>query len=94
MRGEAKEVSLAVASQVETLRDLQNLHDKAPTIHKGTCSEASLAASLQLADSSRNGELPEHVLFAFPSGWSCLDYHGTAEKRRHVKEGASQVRYC
>lgn len=68
MRGQAKEVSLAVASPVETLQDLQNLHDKAPTVHKGTCIEASLAASLQPADSSRNGELPEHVLFAFPSG--------------------------
>lgn len=82
MRGEAKEVSLAVASPVESLQDLQNLHDKAWTMHKGTCSEASLAACLQPADSSRNGELPEHVLFAFPSGWSCLDSNDAAQKRR------------
>lgn len=94
MRGEAKEVSLAVASPVETLQDLQNLHDKELTVHKGTCSEAPLAASLQPADSSGNGELPEHVLFAFPTGWSCLDYNGAVQKRKHMKEGASQMHYC
>lgn len=89
MRGEAKEVSLAVASPVEPLQDLQNLHDKALTVHKGTCSEApSLAASLQpaLPCPSGSGELPDMCSSLSPAAgavWTTtmlLSKDGTSKK--------------